>query len=123
MTSRHIPSVWLLFLALLAGCGTAATESKGTVGVSVLPLTHPFFRVIGSNIEEELKKAGYETIVVAGEKDIAAQERQVDDFISRGCVAIVLCPCDRKAVGAVIQKAIQAGVPVFTADIASLDPS
>ena len=99
-----------------------AESTKGTVGVSVLTLTNPFFRVIGDNITAELKKSGYETIVVAGEKDIAAQERQVDDFIAQGCVAIVLCPCDSKAVGAVIQKANQAGVPVFTADIASLDP-
>jgi ribose transport system substrate-binding protein len=88
----------------------------------VLTLTNPFFRVIGDNITAELKQSGYDTIVVAGEKDLAAQERQVDDFIAQGCVAIVLCPCDSKGVGKVIQKANQAGVPVFTADIASLDP-
>jgi ribose transport system substrate-binding protein len=98
------------------------SASKGTVGVSVLTLTNPFFGVIGDNITAELGKAGYKTIVVAGEKDLAAQERQVDDFISQGCVAIVLCPCDSKGVGKVIQKANRAGVPVFTADIASLDP-
>jgi ribose transport system substrate-binding protein len=123
---------------LLLGCGgpgpgnaggSASTEtgdsssgSKGTVGVSVLTFTNPFFRVIGNHITDELKAAGYETIVVAGEKDLAQQERQVNDFISKGCVAIVLCPCDSKGIGAVIKKANAAGVPVFTADIASLDP-
>ncbi|HEX5102903.1 MAG TPA: substrate-binding domain-containing protein [Pirellulaceae bacterium] len=105
-----------------AASGSDAATSKGTVGVSVLTFTNPFFRVIGNHIEDELRQAGYDTIVVAGEKDIAAQERQVNDFISKGCVAIVLCPCDSKAIGAVIKKANAAGVPVFTADIASLDP-
>lgn len=105
------------------GSAVAPTSgSKGTVGVSVLTFGNPFFRVIGDHIEAELKAAGYDTIVVAGEKDIAAQERQVNDFISQGCVAIVLCPCDSKGIGAVIKKANAAGVPVFTADIASLDP-
>lgn len=113
-------------VALLAtGCDGAGADdtSKGTVGVSVLTLTNPFFGVIGDNIKAELEKAGYETVVVAGEFDIAAQERQVNDFIAAGYEAIVLCPCDSKAIGAVIQKANQAGVPVFTADIACLDPA
>jgi ribose transport system substrate-binding protein len=136
-------STLTLFAALaFAGCGGESTSeqgadggpsiattggetgaSKGTVGVSVLTLTNPFFGVIGDNIKAELKKAGYETVVVAGEFDIAAQERQVNDFIAAGYAAIVLCPCDSKAIGAVIQKANQAGVPVFTADIACLDPA
>jgi ribose transport system substrate-binding protein len=141
--STYRSGLGLLLVLMVTGCGgsppassggtddTAASPasdgkpggSKGTVGVSVLTLTNPFFGVIGDNIKAELKKAGYETIVVAGEFDIAAQERQVSDFIAAGHAAIVLCPCDSKAVGAVIQKANQAGVPVFTADIACLDPA
>jgi len=44
----------------------------------------------------------------------------VDDFITRNVDAIVLCPCDSQAVGATIEKANQAVIPVFTADIAKL---
>jgi ribose transport system substrate-binding protein len=77
-------SVLIVGLALFAGCTTssssapeaAATKeagSKGTIGVSVLTLTNPFFKVIGDNITAELKKAGYETIVVSGEFDVATQ--------------------------------------------------
>jgi ribose transport system substrate-binding protein len=101
---------------------SSSGEIKGTVGVSVLTLTNPFFRVIGDNITAELKKAGYDTVVVSGEFDVARQQQQVRDFIVARHAAIVLCPCDSKAIGPVIQEANAAGIPVFTADIASLAP-
>jgi ribose transport system substrate-binding protein len=102
----------------------AAAESggKGTVGVSVLTLTNPFFRIIGDHITAELAKAGYETVVVSGEFDVARQRQQVRDFIVARHAAIVLCPCDSKSIGPVIAEANAAGIPVFTADIACLAP-
>jgi ribose transport system substrate-binding protein len=140
-----LPSRALLLVILtIAGCGdtgasksnapsvassttggsdaAASASQKGTVGVSLLTLTNPFFRVIGDNIAAELKKAGYETVVVSGEFDVAAQRGQVKDFITAGHAAIVLCPCDSRAVGAAIREANEAGIPVFTADLGCLDP-
>jgi ribose transport system substrate-binding protein len=96
--------------------------SKGTVGVSVLTLTNPFFKVIGDNITAELAKANYDTVVVSGEFDVATQQRQVRDFIVAKVSAIVLCPCDSQQIGAVIKEANDAGIPVFTADLACLAP-
>ncbi len=69
-----------------------------------------------------MEKAGYKTIVVAGEFDVAKQQQQVRDFIVSKCAAIVLCPCNSKGIGPVIQEANKAGIPVFTADIACLAP-
>jgi len=122
----------LLVVALTAliGCGPASStgssrasgKTKGTIGVSVLTLGNPFFRVIGDNFTAEMEKAGYKTIVVAGEFDVAKQQQQVRDFIVGKCAAIVLCPCNSKGIGPVIQDANKAGVPVFTADIACLAP-
>jgi len=94
--------------------------SKGVIGVSVLTLTNPFFKVIGDSITSEAAKHGYEVIVVSGEFDVAKQQDQVKDFIVKKCAAIVLCPCDSKSIGPAIQEANEAGIPVFTADIASL---
>ncbi|MDX1945294.1 MAG: substrate-binding domain-containing protein [Pirellulaceae bacterium] len=105
---------------LAAGCGPAAPAAKGTVGVSVLTLTNPYFGVVADNITAELAKAGYQTVVVSGDFDVAKQRAQVDDFIVSKVAAIVLCPCDSQAIGPVIEKANAAGIPVFTADIASL---
>ncbi len=97
-------------------------QSKGTIGVSVLTLTNPFFKVIGDSITEEARKHGYETVVVSGDFDVAKQQNQVKDFIVKKVAAIVLCPCDSKSIGPAIQEANDAGVPVFTADIACLAP-
>jgi ribose transport system substrate-binding protein len=97
-------------------------NSKGTIGVSVLTMGNPFFKVIADNITEEAEKQGYKVIVFSGEFDIAKQQNQVRDFLVRKVKAIVLCPCDSKAIGAVIKEANDSQVPVFTADIACLAP-
>jgi ribose transport system substrate-binding protein len=136
--------ICVVFLALLAGCtgqselssresgstGAAGSSGalpreagkKGTVGISVLTLTNPFFRVIADHFSDEIAKGGYEAVVVSGEFDVARQQQQVRDFIVAKHSAIVLCPCDSKGIGPVIQEANAAGIPVFTADIACLAP-
>jgi ribose transport system substrate-binding protein len=99
-----------------------AARSKGTIGVSVLTLTNPFFKVIGDTITSEAKRQGYDVIVTSGEFDVARQQNQVKDFIVRRVAAIVLCPCDSRSIGPAIEEAAAAGIPVFTADIACLAP-
>ncbi len=123
---------WLCFAALAAfclGCGGDPGKqaenkpvSKGTIGVSVLTMRNPFFKVIAQNIEAEAKKAGYDTIITDGDMKVDEQRRQVQDFIVKKCAAIVLCPTDAVSIGPVIQEANKAGIPVFTADLACLDP-
>jgi ribose transport system substrate-binding protein len=97
-------------------------SSKGTIGLSVLTLDNPFFKVIGDSMTEEARKHGYEVRVVSGEKDPAKQQNQVKDFIVQKVAAIVLTPCDSKSIGPAIKEANEAGIPVFTADIACLAP-
>jgi ribose transport system substrate-binding protein len=48
---------------------------------------------------------------------VAKQSNQVKDFIVKKCVAIVLSPCDSKAIGPVIKEANEANIPVITVDI------
>ncbi len=102
--------------------GVTPPESKGKIGLSVLTLTNPFFKVIADTLTAEAKEHGYEVIVVSGEFDVAKQQNQVKDFIVQKVVAIVLTPCDSKSIGTAIKEANDAGIPVFTADIACLSP-
>ncbi len=101
---------------------SAPAKTKGVIGVSLLTLDNPFFKVIGDNITAEGKKRGYETIVVSGDKDVAKQSNQIKDFIVKKVSAIVLSPCDSKSIIPVIQEANAAGIPVFTVDIPCNEP-
>jgi ribose transport system substrate-binding protein len=129
---------WLLLAAHLvvaAGCTPAASgentrrlstpdpsRDKGTIGLSVLTLTNPFFKEIADTFTAEANRRGYRVVAVSGDFDVARQQNQVKDFIVQQAAAIVLCPCDSRAIGPAIQEADAAGIPVFTADIACLAP-
>ncbi len=106
---------------LLSSCTTPRDDAKKkTIGVSVLTMTNPFFKEIADVLTEEANKEGYDVIVVSGDLDVVKQQKQVKDFLVRKVSAIVLCPCDSKAIGSVIKEANAAKVPVFTADIACM---
>jgi len=126
-------AIVLGFCLFLAGCSKpptkpAATPEKAsananssgkklTIGFSALTLTNPFFKVIADSMTAEAAKHGYEVVVVTGERDVKKQADQVNEFIVRGVDAIVLNPCDSQSIGPAIEKANQAGIPVFTNDI------
>lgn len=134
-------SLWILLAGTVVfalGCGNAdkaetpsgspsanssnPPAAKQTIGVSLLTLENPFFKVIGDNITAEGKLKGYETIVVSADKDVAKQSNQIKDFIVKKVSAIVLSPCDSKSIIPVIQEANAAGIPVFTVDIPCNEP-
>jgi ribose transport system substrate-binding protein len=106
---------------LVSGC-SAGKPPRRTIGLSVLILTNPFFKEIADTMREEAAKHGYDVIAVSGDENIDKQKKQVEDFLVRQVDAIVLCPCDSKSIGTVIQKANAEGVPVFTVDIGCLAP-
>ena len=131
------PALLLALLGLLAagfalpGCSTdyddggaedenyePPADEAGQIGYSALTLTNPFFKTIADTMAEEAAEAGYDVIVVSGENDVKKQADQIDDFIVKGVAAIVLNPCDSKSIGPAIVKANEAGIPVFTNDIA-----
>ncbi len=117
----------MLFVA--AGCGgskdadQARADQKGSgivIGVSLLTRTHPFYQDLEQGLKEAADSAGFELRVTAGEFDVAKQKDQLQDFITQHVNAIVVSPCDSRSIGTAIKAANDAGVPVFTADIACL---
>lgn len=115
-----------LFTMFMVGCSSSTDgggsadsghDGSGTIGVSLLTLENPFFKVIGDTITAEADKHGYATNVLSAEESIEKQSDQVKDFIVSDCAAIVLCPCDPVAIGPIIKEANAAGIPVFTVDI------
>ncbi len=97
--------------------------SKGFIGATCLTLSNPFFKTIQDAMEDEAAKHGYSVQYLSGDFDVAKQRNQVKDFIVRDAAAIAINPCDSKAIGAAIQEANTAGIPVFTFDIKCQDPA
>ncbi len=130
MKTRFLAALVVAALAMI-GCNRSpdaaaspgnTAPARGTIGVSLLTLDNPFFKVIGDNISAEGARKGYDTVVVSGDKDVAKQGNQIKDFIVKKVSAIVLSPCDSKAIIPVIQEANAAGIPVFTVDIPCNEP-
>lgn len=136
--ARLVPLVFLA-LALMVGChpsantgpaaGSASASAKKVagpsriIGFSVLTMNNPFFKEIAETMADEASKEGYGVLAVSGDRDPAKQQNQIKDFIVKKARAIVLCPCDSKAVAPAIREATDAGIPVFTCDIACLEKS
>jgi ribose transport system substrate-binding protein len=129
--------VWLVagavavcLLAVLTGCGKVDKEQASkdsepssagiTIGVSLLTRTHPFYQDLEAGLLEAAQAKGYQLLITAGEFDVAKQKDQLQDFVVQKVNAIVVCPCDSRSIGTAIKAANEAGIPVFTADIACL---
>ena len=89
------------------------------VGVSLLTQTHAFFKDLEEGLREAAKERGFELVIVACEMDPAKQAAQIEDFVAQRVSAILLAPCDSNAVVPHLAGPEEAGIPVFTADIAA----
>ncbi len=114
----------LVLISVFAGCGGDNTSDQATgsvvIGVSLLTRTHSFYQDLETGLQEAAAEQGYRLIIQAGELDVTRQKDQIENFIVRKVSAIIISPCDSKSIGTSIQAANQAGIPVFTADIAVL---
>jgi ribose transport system substrate-binding protein len=112
---------------LLTGCGKntgnpSNNQHKIVIAVSIQSREAQFYQDMEAGMRSESDKYGYELIVVDANRDNTRQQGQVEDFIVERVSAIVLTPFDSQAIGSAILEANEAGVPVFTADIASSSP-
>jgi ribose transport system substrate-binding protein len=107
---------------MLALCGTGcARRAQGKlIGISLLTRGHVFYREMEAALRETAAKHGFRLIVDAGEWDLAKHQAQIENYIVQRADAIIVCPADSRGIGPAIEKANQAGIPVFTADIQAL---
>lgn len=101
------------------GCNKEKDNNAGIIGVSLLTRGHIFYKDLEEGLLREAKKYNYELIITSGESDLGKQIAQIEDFIAIKVDAIIVCPADSRGIGFGIKKANDAGIPVFTADIAS----
>jgi ribose transport system substrate-binding protein len=103
-----------------AGC-TRHADSGGqkTIGITLLTREDEFYRELEGGLRTAAAAHGYRLVVTSGDRDLAKQQAQIDNFIVQHVDAIVVCPVDSRGIGPAIERANVAKIPVFTADIAS----
>lgn len=103
----------------------ANAESPRQYRIAVVPMTntHAFFQTIKAGAEKAAKELGAKILWRGpeSETDVAGQIAIMENFIAQKVDAIVLAPCERKALIPVVQKAQKRGIPVIVVDSA-LEP-
>ena len=113
-----LPVICMALMLTLAGCGGA--EAQGPlVGVTLLNKQDVFYQDLEAGMREAASERGIRLLVQSAEKDLSAQTAQIENFIVRGVDAIIACPVDSRGLAQALRRAADAGVAVFTADIAA----
>src|SRR5215217_220862 len=116
---------------LLAGCGgggsdaaskstaasdSAAGEAGGLIAVITPSLDNPFFKAESDAAVAKAKELGYETTAASHDDDPNKQSQLIDSAISSDAKAIILDNAGADASIGPVQKAVDAGIPVFLID-------
>lgn len=119
-------SLILLAAMLVSACGGAATTApvatqapatgEVTLGLVLSTLNNPFFVTLRDGAQAAADAAGAKLIVVDAQDDSAKMIAGIEDLISKKVAALLVNPTDSDAVVPAIQKANDAGIPVFTVD-------
>src|SRR5574339_919553 len=121
---RITTMVSLLILAsfLVSACATpqtaapTAARAEETLGLVLSTLNNPFFVTLRDGAQKATEAAGAKLIVVDAQDDSAKMTAGIEDLINKKVSAILVNPTDSDAVVPAIQKANEAGIPVFTVD-------
>jgi len=96
-----------------------ASGATKTIGVTLLTREDEFYRQLEEGLRQAAAAHNYKILITSGDRDLAKQQAQIDNFIVQKLDAIVVCPVDSRGIGPAIERANAAKIPVFTADIAA----
>lgn len=107
----------------LAACAPAVSAEKAaserTIGVVLLTTQHQFTRDLADELAAKGPESGFHVDIQYAEYDASREALIVARFIQRKVDAVLLTPADSREIGSSIEKCNQAGIPVFTVDIAN----
>ena len=114
----------LLAAGAFAGCSSSqpndGADTGGgetfTVGISVAAGQNSTLQAIVEGLRAELETVGGELITADAQLDIDKQIADIDTFVNRGVDAIVVIPLDFPTLGNALQRADDAGIPLFAND-------
>lgn len=111
----------------LAGCASGGTDEGGATNdaggdgggiIAIITPSHdnPFFKAEADAAQAQAESLGYETSVASHDDDPNKQSELIDTAISNGAAAIILDNAGADASIGPVQKATDAGIPVFLID-------
>ena len=114
-------NTWLVLAAIVGlislGLAGQATRGQSNLIVIITPsLDNPFFGQEALGAEARAKELGYATLKFSHGDDAYKQSELIDTAIARNAAAIILDNAGADASVAAVQKAKNAGIPVFLID-------
>ncbi len=106
----------VLMLLSCVACGGTKVDPDKLVGVSMPTKDLQRWIQDGANMKDQLQKAGYSVDLQYAGNDIAQQVSQIENMIANGCKVLVISAIDGEALGTVLAKAKEAGIPVIAYD-------
>ena len=110
-----VPATAAATAASTSAASGAAPNGK-TIAIMTPAYSNVFFKAEADAATAEAKKLGYNTLVLVHNDDVNLQNQQIDTAIADKVAAITLDNADANASIAAVQKAKNAGIPVFLFD-------
>ena len=95
--------------------GTTTTDG-GKIGVAMPTKDLQRWNQDGTNMEAQLKEAGYEVDLQYASNDIPTQVSQIENMINSGCQMLVIASIDGDSLGTVLEQAKEKDIPVIAYD-------
>jgi len=111
-----IPVPLSLVTAESLGVQPPQPAAEITLGLVISTLNNPFFVTLRDGAQKAADAAGVKLIIVDAQDDSAKMTAGIEDLINKKVSALLINPTDSDAVVPAIQKANEAGIPVFTVD-------
>jgi ribose transport system substrate-binding protein len=101
-----------------AGCGGSGSASKQrTIGFSVYDMKYEFFQAMEKGVRERAKELGYGYQRHDQKSDELQMVSGCKSLVNQGVAALIVSPIKPDALGAVVEAAHKAGLPVVINDI------
>jgi len=112
----------LLAIAMIAttlvGCSSDSSSASGgdKVGVAMPTKDLQRWNQDGTNMKEQLEKAGYTVDLQYAGNDVNQQVNQIENMINSGCKVLVIASIDGDSLGPVLDKAKSNNIKVISYD-------
>ncbi|WP_310602032.1 multiple monosaccharide ABC transporter substrate-binding protein [Anaerosporobacter sp.] len=95
---------------------STTSDDGGLVGVAMPTKDLQRWNQDGTNMEAQLKAAGYKVDLQYASNDIQTQVSQIENMISNGCKLLVIASIEGDSLGTVLAQAKAANIPVIAYD-------